>query len=562
MKDVFGANVVRLQLKPVTEATRNGISIAAAWQKQLDKMEFALKDAARRGMYVIIDLHEPPIADPSQTPTTVGFWNNEANLQILIDSWKEIAQRFAPYRYNIWGYDLLNEPTNPQELPQGVEKWPDWAQQIVNAIRVYDTQTPIIYQASPGALPKAYTENQLWQREPTFRLLNDDKVIYSFHMYTPYNYTHQGLSSFNQSPKSTDWPDKTTYPGKFDKSWLLKELQPVIAFQKKYNVPIYVGEFSAIRWAPGAADYIRDLISIFEEYRWSYTYHGYGEWQGWDVEYNETMTSDANRWSAKATEPTDRELILKAYFARNRFLTPFNIPSSPYNLVQNGNFQLDSNMDGVADYWRKAPQAAASVEKVGESTVQKVTVPQEGGGLYQAWIPVSSNNRYLFRAKTRVDSGKVKFMRFDGTDVSSNVGTDTMAVVPNTGGQFVGKEYQFVPPVGVTRVTIWFWADSASQFMVKDAELFSLGPFKTETPPLTTVSIPESYHLQFQATPQGDRSIVRTEFRIVGQSAGWTTVPKEGLFFVPGQYLVAYRSVDSAGVVERAKSILFTSVVE
>ena len=62
-------------------------------------------------------------------------------------------------------------------------------------------------------------------------------------------------------------------------------LAPVRAFQKKYGAKIYVGEFSAICWAPGAGVYLRDCIDIFEEYGWDWTYHAFREWAGWSVEH-------------------------------------------------------------------------------------------------------------------------------------------------------------------------------------------------------------------------------------------------------------------------------------
>jgi hypothetical protein len=565
-KEVFGANVFRLQLTPQTEAARGRVSISVAWQRQLANMETALQEAARQGMYVIIDLHEPPLSDPSIKTNSEAFWNNDANLQVLIDSWKDIAQRFEPYRDNIWGYDLLNEPYNPQELPEGAVKWPVWAQKIVDNIRVYDTQTPIIYEASPGALPKAFLENQKWQKQPTFTLLKDDKVIYSLHMYGPYNYTHQGLSTFNKAPVATDWPDKTAYSGSIqDKNWLIKELQPVIDFQNKYHVPIYVGEFSTIRWAPGAAEYIRDLVQIFEEHGWSWTYHAYKEWHGWDVEYNDVMTSDANRESAKAVEPTDRELILKAYFNRNVFLPSKNISQSPsVNLIRNGGFETDYNMDGLSDYWAKSAQVVTSRVNIGDSNVQKVTVPQSGGGINQAWFTVSDKNRYLLRTKIRVDSGKVKFMNFDATIDSSNSGKGTLGVIPNTAGEFVTKEFEYIPSANVTRIALWLWSDYASDYMVDDVQLTDLGPVVPDTPPVTTVSSADTEpdRLQFHASAGSDRSIVRTEYRVVGQGAEWTEAPAEGVSFEPGEYIVAYRSIDSASVIERAKSVIFKAALK
>jgi hypothetical protein len=71
----------------------------------------------------------------------------------------------------------------------------------------------------------------------------------------------------------------------WDISYLRRVLEPVRAFQKRHNARIYVGEFSAIAWAPGADRYLRDCISLFEEYGWDWTYHAFREWAGWSVEH-------------------------------------------------------------------------------------------------------------------------------------------------------------------------------------------------------------------------------------------------------------------------------------
>jgi hypothetical protein len=61
-------------------------------------------------------------------------------------------------------------------------------------------------------------------------------------------------------------------------------MDAAIAFAKKYRVHLYVGEFSTIRWAPGAEDYLRDAIEIFEKHGWDWSYHAYREWHGWNLE--------------------------------------------------------------------------------------------------------------------------------------------------------------------------------------------------------------------------------------------------------------------------------------
>lgn len=124
-------------------------------------------------------------------------------------------------------------------------------------------------------------------------------------------FTHQGVG---------DRPIAYTYPGEvsgkhWDKAELLKSLQPVIDFQKKYNVHIYVGEFSAIRWAPdnSAYRYLKDCVDIFEELDWDWTYHAFREWSGWSLEY----TTDPKNGNPSETR-TDREQLFRDWFAKNR----------------------------------------------------------------------------------------------------------------------------------------------------------------------------------------------------------------------------------------------------
>lgn len=48
------------------------------------------------------------------------------------------------------------------------------------------------------------------------------------------------------------------------------------------TLSVFAGEPSP--WAEGADAYLRDCISLFEEYGWDWSYHAFREWSGWDVE--------------------------------------------------------------------------------------------------------------------------------------------------------------------------------------------------------------------------------------------------------------------------------------
>ena len=113
------------------------------------------------------------------------------------------------------------------------------------------------------------------------------------------------------------------YPGTvnglyWDKKQIRKELQTVLDFQHKYKVPILVGEFSVIRWAPkaDAVQYLSDLIDIFEEYQWSWIYHGFREVQCWSLEHDEAPGRHDDNPPPAAYE-TERAKVVKSGLNKN-----------------------------------------------------------------------------------------------------------------------------------------------------------------------------------------------------------------------------------------------------
>ena len=57
------------------------------------------------------------------------------------------------------------------------------------------------------------------------------------------------------------------------------------SFEERHGAKIYVGEFSAAAWAPGADQYLRDCIEVFNENGWDWTYHAFRESPCWSVEH-------------------------------------------------------------------------------------------------------------------------------------------------------------------------------------------------------------------------------------------------------------------------------------
>ena len=233
---------------------------------RLDLLEKVLGWARKYGMKICVDLHVPPgsIRDNSE----MRMFTDKACLDLYVSCWEKIARRFKGNADVIYGYDLLNEPhQNRHAVP--FSYWN--AQRLAaEAIRRIDPETAIVMEANWSSSAPAYE-----YMSP----LAMPNVIYEIHMYIPSDYTHQGVHGWSPAKK---WPDESKG---WNKEMLRTKLAPVVAFSKRHGARIFVGEFSAIAWAPGAEQYLRDCIELFDEYGWDWCYHAFNEWRGWNVEY-------------------------------------------------------------------------------------------------------------------------------------------------------------------------------------------------------------------------------------------------------------------------------------
>lgn len=271
---------------------------------KLDELSRVLDQAQSLGIKVIIDLHAPP---GGRLPDGTQRMLLDKPLQeYFIAVWQHIAERFKGHPA-LWAYDIMNEPLQNRPSPPGVMDWFALQEAAAKAVRAMDPQTPIMIEADQWDSPPAFA----WMRP-----VDVPDVIYQVHMYWPYEYTHQGIDKPWESEA-----DKPGYPGTFNglpfnREALIRHLAPVRDFQRSYHARIFVGEFSAVRWAPGAAQYLQDCIAIFEAYGWDWTYHAFREWPGWSVEH-ENLPQD-NKTHQPAKEMTDRRRVLQSWFDRNQ----------------------------------------------------------------------------------------------------------------------------------------------------------------------------------------------------------------------------------------------------
>ena len=190
--------------------------------------------------------------------------------------------------------DLVNAPKQVAFAP--VSYW-DIQRRAAEAIREIDPATPIVVESNISASPTSFAY---------LRPLPMDNVIYQLHLYAPGDYTHQGVGrALKKDGRPLVWPDPSRG---WDFEYLRRVLEPVRDFQRRHGVRIYVGEFSAVVWAPGADAYLRDCISLFEEYGWDWTYHAFREWGPWSVEHE---TAAPGRPSVPAADTPRKRALLE-----------------------------------------------------------------------------------------------------------------------------------------------------------------------------------------------------------------------------------------------------------
>ena len=154
----------------------------------------------------------------------------------------------------VCGYELCNEPK--------VSDWDTLQKELISLVRAH-TDKPIVVSCT----------GLYFQFE---KPLEGTNLWYSHHDYYPFPFTHQGIGDH----PITD----AVYPGLSGWSALLQErtiwnqegkrahFNVIKAFQDKYHVPIYIGEFSSVNGSIGGDKWCADSIELFNEFGWSWFY--------------------------------------------------------------------------------------------------------------------------------------------------------------------------------------------------------------------------------------------------------------------------------------------------
>jgi len=312
---VWHANIVRYAIRIYFDSRVCHCSEAEAWDKVLRDLPAGLDAAKKLNMVVVLDMTQiPTVHHPQSREERSAFWDDDNNLKALTLAWTQLATICANRNQVIW-FDLLNEPLNWNDMPGYPRKWPVWAQSLIDRIRQIDQYHQIVIEPGPGGKPSGFK---------TFPKLRGEGLIYSFHQYSPGNYTMQrinitrGTDQKNVFPqRELHWPFASFRLGgpSGDKEGLAEYMQPAVDFQKRYGVRMFVGEFSVARWAPDGAQWLSDNVEIFDQHHWDSTYQVFRENPIWSLEYSNDYQNPKNLQNTG--QMTDRGQVMLKYLSHN-----------------------------------------------------------------------------------------------------------------------------------------------------------------------------------------------------------------------------------------------------
>lgn len=287
-----GATLARLWYTAVWDGQRYTVS-----PEQRAVMTAGLVECRALGLSVVVALS----IERAHMP-----WDEPAMLAAYRDLCAEVAGWHADQLAAV-AIDGMNEPET-REYPitggwtheQFVKVEADWRALAAECAAEVAKAAPgmlFVYQVGLGAYPP----NFAWA---TPLLLPN--VVHSAHQYYPHSFTHQHahvenpgylkfLAYLEADKEALDWANETIA------SWS----------RRHGGLPVYFGEFSATRYAPGADEYVRQVVDFCDAQGWPWTYHGWREWYAWDAEADGPAGDNRRRPDAP------RVTMLKARMGRS-----------------------------------------------------------------------------------------------------------------------------------------------------------------------------------------------------------------------------------------------------
>lgn len=251
----------------------------------------AVEWCGKYGLNMILDLHKTCGFFFDKAHGESGFFDDPHLQNSFFSLWEEFAKRYAKYSDRL-AFELLNEVTDPCYS----SKWNEIAHRTVEIIRKYSADIKIVI--------GSYWNNSV-DALKDLDMPYDDNIVYTFHCYDPFIFTHQGAYWVEGMPSDF----RISYPGSvadyrkkivetgFNHIQTYMEVQTetftpdyfesrfinAVKLCEERNVPIYCGEYGVINLASpeSALNWYKDINAAFQKLgiarcAWSYKEMDYG----------------------------------------------------------------------------------------------------------------------------------------------------------------------------------------------------------------------------------------------------------------------------------------------
>lgn len=185
----------------------------------MQRIEWVLDQAERCHLAAVINIHH--FNELFSEPTA---YKGE-----FLAIWQQLSAQFSGRDTTLF-YEILNEPNTNLTA----EIWNDYLQEATDTIRARDTiHTLIIGTAEWGGI--AAMEK--------LRLPEDEmNIIFTFHYYNPFQFTHQGAEWVDGSDA---WLGTVWNASQNEQIAIINDLQQVSLWASEHHVPVFMGEFGS-----------------------------------------------------------------------------------------------------------------------------------------------------------------------------------------------------------------------------------------------------------------------------------------------------------------------------
>jgi endoglucanase len=275
----IGFDHVRLTLEPVP--LFNGEDPGKLNVEYLKYLDNALDMILAQGLAVIVDIH------PSDD-FKARLNSNDRQIEAFGKFWRALAQHLSTRDPERVFLEVINEP-----MVEDGYRWFGMQGKLISAIRSGAPRHTVI------------ASGHRWSGLPELLFMQpyaDRNIIYNFHFYEPFAFTHQGATWAGPNPpfyKNIPYPSSPERVSKVldtvqneaartnlfhygEERWnavrIDREIATASAWAAKYRVPLTCNEFGTFRnFAPPAdrAAWIRDMRAALEKYDIGWTMWDY-----------------------------------------------------------------------------------------------------------------------------------------------------------------------------------------------------------------------------------------------------------------------------------------------